>query len=206
MKITDMTRQPLVRQGYDYDGSVSPLIADLLGALGEDPNRAGLRKTPDRVSRMYGELLAGYRTDLATIVNGALFEGDYDDLVVVKGIEFTSLCEHHLLPFSGRAHVAYLPDRRVIGLSKIPRIVEMFARRLQIQERMTREIAETIEQVLNPKGVAVIVEGTHLCAMIRGVKKSGMSMMTRSLRGEFKTDARLRSELGDLLSAGRRER
>ncbi len=206
MKITDLSRQPIQQSSFSYNGSVSHLVTDLLGALGEDPTREGLLHTPERVSRMYGELLSGYRTDLTTLVNGAIFEGDYDDLVVVKDIEFTSLCEHHLLPFYGRAHVAYLPDGKVIGLSKIPRIVEMFARRLQIQERMTREIAATIEQVLAPKGVAVIVEGTHMCAMIRGVKKSGMRMMTRSLRGAFKADAQARSELGDLLKGGRVER
>ncbi len=206
MKVTDLTHQPVAQPAFSYNGAVSHLITDLLGALGEDPSREGLLHTPERVSRMYAELLSGYRTDLTTLVNGAIFEGEYDDLVVVKDIEFTSLCEHHLLPFYGRAHVAYLPDGKVIGLSKIPRIVELFARRLQIQERMTREISATIEQVLAPKGVAVIVEGTHLCAMIRGVKKSGMRMMTRSLRGVFKSDAQLRSELGDLLREGRRER
>ena len=205
MKVTDMSEQPDLKQGFSYNGSVSRLITDLLSALGEDPTREGLARTPERVSRMYGELLSGYRADLETLVNGAIFEGDFDDLVAVTNIEFTSLCEHHLLPFYGRVHVAYLPAGRVIGLSKIPRIVEMFARRLQIQERMTREIAAAVDEVLKPKGVAVIVEGTHLCAAIRGVRKSGMSMTTRKFSGAFKSDAQLRAELGGLLRNGRRE-
>jgi len=205
MKVTDMSEQPDLKQGFSYNGSVSRLITDLLSALGEDPTREGLARTPERVSRMYGELLSGYRADLETLVNGAIFEGDFDDLVAVTNIEFTSLCEHHLLPFYGRVHVAYLPAGKVIGLSKIPRIVEMFARRLQIQERMTREIAAAVDEVLKPTGVAVIVEGTHLCAAIRGVRKSGMSMTTRKLSGAFKSDAQLRAELGGLLRNGRRE-
>lgn len=180
-----------------FNGEVSSLITDLLTALGEDPEREGLVRTPGRVSRMYDELLAGYRMDLDTIVNGALFDTRADDLVVVENIEFTSMCEHHLLPFYGRVHVAYVPDGKLIGLSKIPRIVEMFARRLQIQERMTRQIAEAVQEVLEPRGVGVIVEGTHMCAKIRGVKKSGMKMRSRQLLGELKTNGELR---GDFLS------
>lgn len=199
MNIDSIATRSVTTAAPGFNGKVSHLITDLLSALGEDPTRDGLSRTPDRVSRMYDELLAGYRMDLDSIVNSALFDGDYDEMVVVENIEFTSTCEHHLLPFYGRAHVAYLPDGKIIGLSKIPRIVDMFARRLQIQERMTREIAEAIEAVLKPKGVAVFVEGVHLCAKIRGVKKSGMGMKTRAMLGVFKSDSGLRNDfLGQL--------
>src|SRR5664280_2460333 len=142
----------------------------VLKAVGEDPKREGLMRTPERVSKMYGELLAGYRTDPLSLVNDALFEVAYDEMVIVRDIEFYSLCEHHMLPFIGRAHVAYIPNGRVIGLSKIPRIVDLFSRRLQVQERMTRQIAEFVNELLHPKGVAVVVEALHLCSMMRGVK------------------------------------
>lgn len=203
MDINRVTTEGVTAPAFSYNGRVSTLITDLLSALGENPAREGLERTPDRVSRMYDELLAGYRMDLPTLVNGALFEGDYDDLVVVDNIEFTSMCEHHLLPFYGRAHVAYLPKGRIIGLSKIPRIVEMFARRLQIQERMTRQIADAVVEVLAPAGVAVLVEGVHMCAKIRGVKKSDMHMKTRTMRGAFKEDSGLREEFFQLLDEGR---
>jgi GTP cyclohydrolase I len=176
------------------DHSIPAAVHDILVEIGEDPEREGLLKTPDRVSRMYAEITAGYRTDPVQLVNGAIFNVEYSDMVVVKDIEFYSMCEHHMLPFFGRAHVAYLPENKVIGLSKIPRIVEMFARRLQVQERMTSEIASFLDEVLHPKGVAVIVEGQHMCAMMRGVKKSETNMVTRSLLGSFKDDAALRSE------------
>lgn len=166
----------------------------ILEAVGEDPQRDGLRSTPRRVARMYEELLRGYHTDPVTLINGALFDVDYDEMVVVKSIEFYSLCEHHLLPFYGHAHVAYIPRAKVVGLSKIPRIVDMFARRLQVQERMTRQIAELLNEVLHPQGVAVVVEGAHLCAMMRGVKKANARMVTSSLMGRFKSDARTRAE------------
>ena len=143
--------------------SIRQAISDLLIAIGENPEREGLRRTPDRVARMYGELLEGYRQDPNELVNDALFEVKYDEMVLVHDIEFYSLCEHHVLPFLGRAHVAYLPRNKVLGLSKIPRIVDMFARRLQVQERMTRQIAECIDELLNPLGVAVVIEGLHLC-------------------------------------------
>jgi GTP cyclohydrolase I len=177
-----------------YDHQVAYLIRDLLVALGEDPDRAGLQRTPERVARMYDEILSGYRTDLVALVNGAIFESAYRQMVVVRDIEFYSLCEHHMLPFTGRAHVAYVPDGKIIGLSKIPRLVEMFARRLQVQERMTQEIAETFQAVLQPSGVAVIIEGAHLCAMMRGVKKSDASMVTSAFLGEFENDEKLRNE------------
>lgn len=174
--------------------SAAQAVEDLLRALGEDPSRAGLLRTPERVARMYGELLAGYTVDPVTLVNDALFEENYDAMIVVRDIEFFSLCEHHLLPFMGRAHVAYLPKGRVIGLSKIPRIVDMFARRLQVQERMTRQIAEFVDQTLQPRGVAVVVEGLHLCATMRGVKKRDARMTTSAMLGAFRNSLATRQE------------
>ena len=173
---------------------IEAAISSLLASVGEDPQRDGLRRTPARVARMYAELLSGYHTDPVALINGALFEVDYDEMVVVKSIEFYSLCEHHLLPFYGHAHVAYIPRNKVLGLSKIPRVVDMFARRLQVQERMTRQVADFLEDVLHPQGVAVVVEGAHLCAMMRGVKKANARMVTSSLIGRFKSDARTRAE------------
>lgn len=169
-------------------------VRDILLEIGEDPNRQGLLKTPDRVARMYQEITAGYRTDPIQLINGAIFDIDYDEPVIVKDIDFYSLCEHHLLPFFGRAHVAYIPEGKVIGLSKIPRIVEMFARRLQVQERMTSQIANFINDVLKPNGVAVVVEGAHMCAMMRGVKKSQASMTTSTMLGAFHENQSLRAE------------
>ena len=188
-----------------YNGTVSSLVQELLLALGEDPEREGLRRTPERVARMYGELLSGYSVDLDELVNEAIFESSYEDMVVVQDIDFYSLCEHHLLPFFGKAHVAYIPNGRIIGLSKIPRLVEMFARRLQVQERMTRQIAETLDDILEPKGVAVIVEGSHMCAMMRGVKKANASMITRTMLGVFKTDKELREEFQANLQQGEKK-
>jgi GTP cyclohydrolase I len=169
-------------------------VRDILLDIGENPEREGLIKTPDRVARMYNEITAGYNTDPEKLINGALFDVDYEEMVLVKDIEFYSICEHHMLPFFGHAHVAYIPDGKVIGLSKIPRIVEMFARRLQVQERMTSQIANFLQETLNPKGVAVLVEGAHMCAMMRGVKKSETNMTTRSMLGIFKDDPLHRSE------------
>ncbi len=173
---------------------IQAAVENILLSIGEDPQREGLVKTPERVARMYEEITAGYETDPVKLINGALFEVDYDEMVLVRDIEFYSLCEHHMLPFFGRAHVAYIPNGQVLGLSKIPRIVEMYARRLQVQERMTAEIASFLQDVLHPKGVAVVVEGAHMCAMMRGVKKTQTSMVTRALRGVFKEDAELRAE------------
>lgn len=169
-------------------------IRTLLAELGEDSERAGLVGTPERVRRMYAELTDGYATDPATLLNGAAFEVDYDEMVVVRDIEFYSLCEHHLLPFFGRAHVGYLPRGRVIGLSKIPRIVDMFAHRLQVQERMTQQVATFLMERLDPKGVACVVEATHLCTVMRGVRKQEATMVTSSMLGTFRADARTRSE------------
>ena len=185
-----------------YNDQVANLTRDLLVSLGEDPSREGLQQTPARVARMYEELLAGYQMDPVTLINGAIFEADYDDIVVVRDIDFFSLCEHHLLPFYGRAHVAYIPDGKVLGLSKMPRTVEMFARRLQVQERMTQQIAEFLEAVLQPKGVAVVVEAAHMCARMRGIKKNGTQMVTRAMRGVFKTDRQVRNELMAVLQNG----
>jgi GTP cyclohydrolase I len=176
------------------DSDIKNAVRVILEDIGENPDRQGLVKTPERVARMFDELTAGYDTDPVKLINGALFDVDYDEMVLVKDIEFYSLCEHHMLPFYGRAHVAYIPNGKVIGLSKIPRIVEMYARRLQVQERMTAEIAHLLDEVLNPKGVAVIVEGAHMCAMMRGVKKSNTSMSTRTMLGDFERDAELRAE------------
>lgn len=170
-------------------------IRSLLSSLGEDVERPGLERTPDRVARMYRELLSGYAMDADTLINGALFPTEYEGIVLVRDIEFHSLCEHHLLPFFGRAHVAYLPDRQVVGLSKIPRIVDMFAHRLQLQEQMTQQIAECLADALEPKGVAVAVEAVHACMMIRGVQKTGARMVTRTLLGAFAEDANLKHDL-----------
>lgn len=174
--------------------SIRQAITDLLTAVGENPEREGLRRTPDRVARMYGELLEGYQQDPNALVNDALFEVKYDEMVLVHDIEFYSLCEHHMLPFLGRAHVAYLPRNKVLGLSKIPRIVDMFARRLQVQERMTRQIAECIDELLNPLGVAVVIEGLHLCATMRGVKKHDARMTTSAMLGAFRNSLATREE------------
>ena len=169
-------------------------VRSILESVGEDPERDGLKNTPLRVARMYEEILQGYHTDPDTLINGALFEVAYDEMVVVKDIEYYSLCEHHMLPFYGVAHVAYIPRGKVLGLSKIPRVVDMFARRLQVQERMTRQIADFLDEVLHPRGVAVVVEGAHLCSMMRGVRKANARMVTSAVLGGFKTDARTRSE------------
>jgi GTP cyclohydrolase I len=169
-------------------------IRTLLSEIGEDPDRAGLAGTPDRVRRMYAELTDGYAADPDALLNKAAFEVDYDEMVVVRDIEFYSLCEHHLLPFFGRAHVGYLPRGRVIGLSKIPRIVDMYAHRLQVQERMTQQVATFLMERLDPKGVGCVIEGTHLCTVMRGVRKQHATMVTSSMLGTFRRDARTRSE------------
>ena len=181
-------------------GPIHSAVHEILLEIGEDPEREGLEKTPDRVARMLEEITIGYRTDPVRLINGALFDVDYDEMVLVKDIEFFSMCEHHMLPFFGRAHVAYIPNGKVIGLSKIPRIVEMFARRLQVQERMTSQIANFLEDVLDAKGVAVLVEGSHMCAIMRGVKKAQASMTTTRMLGEFKTNVQLRTEFLSLMA------
>lgn len=177
-------------------------VGMILEAIGEDPTREGLLNTPGRVSRMYEELTAGYHVDPERLINGALFDVEYNEMVVVRDIDYYSLCEHHMLPFLGKAHVAYIPDGKVIGLSKIPRIVEMYARRLQVQERMTQQIAEFLDETLHPKGVAVVVQGMHMCAAMRGVKKANARMSTSAMLGMFKSDQTLRAEFFEHIGRG----
>lgn len=192
-----------LRKDSEIDqGSIKEAVIKILRAMGEDTEREGLLRTPDRVSRMYCELLDGYRMDPLVLVNGALFDVTYDEMVMVRDIEFYSLCEHHMLPFFGRAHVAYLPKGRVLGLSKIPRLVDMFAHRLQVQERMTRQIAEFLQELLHPAGVAVVVEGLHLCTAMRGVKKHDARMTTSSMLGYFRKNIATRQEFLDNISRG----
>jgi GTP cyclohydrolase I len=176
------------------ENRIESAIRDLLAAVGEDPDRAGLAGTPARVERMYAELTAGYALAPSDVLNDAVFDVDYSEMVVVKDIPFHSLCEHHLLPFAGTAAVAYIPAGRVIGLSKIPRVVDMYARRLQIQERLTQQIAEFLMEHLAPKGVGVVVEATHLCASMRGVRKPGMVMTTSAVLGLFRSSDKTRAE------------
>ncbi len=189
----DLNDTSILESGVDIQGSEAA-ISRLLIALGEQPEREGLRNTPHRVARMYTELLSGYHMDPRKIVNGALFNITYDEMVIVRDIEFYSLCEHHMLPFLGKVHVAYMPAGKVIGLSKIPRIVDMYARRLQVQERMTRQIADLLQELLEPQGVAVVVEGLHLCSMMRGVKKHDARMTTSAMHGMFRTNPSTRQE------------
>src|SRR5215510_9077789 len=175
------------------------LIRQLLAELGEDPSREGLLNTPLRVEKALKFLTSGYTADVDSVLNNALFTVDYNEMVIVKDIDFYSLCEHHLLPFFGRCHIAYIPNGKVIGLSKIPRLVEVFARRLQIQERMTNQIAETIKDKINPLGVAVVIEATHLCMAMRGVEKQNSFAITSAMLGGFRSDARTRSEFLELI-------
>jgi GTP cyclohydrolase I len=181
---------------------VQQAVRNLLEAVGEDPTRQGLVDTPERVARMYDELLAGYQVDPYKLINDAMFDVEYDDMIIVRDIQFYSLCEHHLLPFIGRAHVGYLPTAKVIGLSEIPRVVDLFARRLQVQERMTRQIANFLEAVMNPIGVGVVVEGWHLCSSMRGVKKPDTVMVTSALCGSFKENLKTRQEFLDHIDRG----
>ena len=198
----DFDVQELDRANMDFE-SIRSAMVEVIKGIGEDPEREGLRNTPDRVSRMYAELLSGYSVDPEKIINGALFNINYDEMVLVRDIEFYSLCEHHMLPFLGRAHVAYLPKGKVIGLSKIPRIVEMYARRLQVQERMTRQIADLLQETLEPHGVAVVVEAMHLCSMMRGVKKHDARMTTSAMHGTFRANLATRQEFLENISRSR---
>lgn len=179
---------------------VQKFIIDLLTELGEDPNREGLLNTPKRVAKAYEFLTTGYKENIKKLLNDAIFNEKYDEMVLVKNIDFYSLCEHHMLPFYGKVHVAYIPDGKIVGLSKIPRIVDMFSRRLQVQERMTQQIADTIEEYLQPKGVAVVSEGFHMCMMMRGVEKQNSSATTSAVHGVFKDDARTRTEFLELIA------
>jgi len=180
--------------------AIAAAVRQILANIGEDPHREGLERTPERIANMYDEILSGYHEDPAALVNEAMFEVEYDEMVVVKDIDFFSMCEHHMLPFYGRAHVAYAPTSKIIGLSKIPRIVDMFAHRLQVQERMTRQIAELLDEVLQPYGVAVVVEASHLCSMMRGVKKEHARMVTSTMLGCFKENEKTRNEFMHHLS------
>ncbi len=164
---------------------IEKAMRQILLAVGEDPDREGLAKTPERVARAYDELLAGYSMEPLAVINNACFDAEYNEMVVVKDIDFFSLCEHHVLPFFGRVDIAYIPNGKVLGLSKIPRVVEMFSRRLQLQERMTQEIANFLDELLHPQGVAVVVSGQHLCSMMRGVRKVNARMVTQSMLGKF---------------------
>src|SRR5215467_4724758 len=175
------------------------LIRKLLADLGEDPTREGLLNTPKRVEKAYRFLTSGYDADIDQVLNNALFTVDYNEMVIVKDIDFYSLCEHHLLPFFGKCHVAYIPSTKVIGLSKIPRLVDVFARRLQVQERLTNQIAETITAKIDPLGVAVVIEATHLCMAMRGVEKQNSFAITSAMLGGFRTDARTRMEFLELI-------
>jgi GTP cyclohydrolase I len=183
----------------DIPDPIENLVTGLLKEMGEDPGRDGLQRTPDRVARSLRFFSEGYGKDPKEVLNGAMFDVDYDEMVIVKDIEFYSLCEHHLLPFFGRVHVAYIPNGKVVGLSKVPRLIEVFARRLQVQERFTVNIAETLEELLRPRGVAVVVEAAHLCMMMRGVQQQNSSAITSSLRGVFERDPKTRAEFMGLL-------
>ena len=182
--------------------TIENAVAMIIKAVGEDPDREGMKRTPERVARSFEELLVGYRTDPVELLNDAVFDVSYDEMVLVRDIEFYSLCEHHMLPFIGRAHVAYLPRGKVIGLSKIPRIVDLFARRSQVQERMTRQIADLLGELLNPHGVAVVLEGIHMCSMMRGVKKHDAKMTTSAMVGAFRKSMATRQEFLDSISRG----
>ncbi len=180
-------------------GAIQALVEQILFLLGEDPTRDGLVKTPERVAKAYKFFTQGYQEDPAEILNGALYPIEYDEMVVIRDIDFFSLCEHHLLPFYGKCHVAYLPSRQIVGLSKIPRLVEVYSRRLQVQERLTVQIAETLQQTLNPQGVAVVMEARHLCMMMRGVETPNAVAVTSSMHGVFQSQQQTREEFLELI-------
>ncbi len=183
----------------DFEG----LIETMLKKLGDDPGRAGLRGTPERLARALEYLTQGYQQDPAEILNGAVFDETYNEMLILKDIDFYSLCEHHILPFFGRAHIAYVPDGRIVGLSKLPRLVDLFSRRLQVQERLTNEIAAVIDKVLKPRGVAVVLEAQHLCMMMRGVQKQNSYAITSAMLGEFSYDEKTRAEFMQLIRKSR---
>lgn len=178
---------------------VQKIVTDLLLEMGENPKREGLISTPKRVAKSYEFLTSGYNMDIKKVMNEAMFEEKYDEMVIVKNIDFYSLCEHHMLPFYGKVHIAYLPDGKILGLSKFPRLVDVFARRLQVQERMTQQIADTIMEYLNPKGVGVVTEAYHMCMMMRGVEKQNSSATSSAMHGIFREDTRTRSEFLNLI-------
>ncbi|PYN46430.1 MAG: GTP cyclohydrolase I FolE [Candidatus Rokuibacteriota bacterium] len=185
------------------EGKIANLVAELLKELGEDVQREGLDKTPERVEKALRYFTSGYGQDVKEVLNGAMFVEEYDEMVIVKDIDFASLCEHHLLPFVGRCHVAYMPNRKIIGLSKIPRLVEMFSRRLQVQERLTTQIANTLNEALQPRGVAVVVEAIHLCMLMRGVEKQNSKAITSAMLGAFRDRPETRAEFMELIKSSR---
>jgi GTP cyclohydrolase I len=180
-------------------------IRGILRFVGEDPEREGLLRTPHRVAEAYRFLTQGYEQDVQALLNNAVFEEEYDDMVVVKDVEFYSMCEHHLLPFYGKVHIAYIPNGKIVGLSKLPRLVDMFSRRLQVQERLTTQIAQVIQEALNPRGVAVVVEGMHMCMMMRGVQKQNAAMVTSHVMGLFRDDRSTRQEFMALVKGNGRQ-
>lgn len=181
---------------------VQGYVEHILTEIGENPGREGLLKTPKRVAKAYEYLTSGYSKDINKVLNGAIFNEEYDEMVLVRNIDFYSMCEHHMLPFFGKVHIAYIPDGKIVGLSKLPRIVEVFARRLQVQERMTKEIADTINTYLKPKGVAVVSEAYHMCMMMRGVEKQNSSTTSSTMHGVFKNDPKTRVEFLSLIRTG----
>jgi GTP cyclohydrolase I len=190
--------------GREWNGGViASLVQKLLGELGEDASREGLERTPERVEKSLRFLTSGYEMDVHQILNDALFVEEYDEMVVVKDIDFFSVCEHHLLPFLGKCHVAYMPARKIVGLSKIPRLVEMYSRRLQVQERLTTQIAGTLDEALQPRGVAVVMEAVHLCMIMRGVEKQNSKAVTSAMLGAFRDRPETRAEFMELIKAGR---
>jgi GTP cyclohydrolase I len=197
-----MSTRTVLEEGLAAGLTTQEIYRELLRRIGEDPARDGLAQTPERVEKAMSFLTQGYAMDVVTVLNGALFEVEYDEMVMVRDVEFYSLCEHHLLPFFGKVHVAYVPSGRVIGLSKIPRLVEMYSRRLQVQERLTTEIADAIVQAIEPQGVGVIVEAQHLCMMMRGVEKQHSATVTSAMRGVFKTQMQTRNEFLSLVRRG----
>ncbi len=198
----DNTTVELAAQSKMDKAEIQSAVKKILQAVGENPDRDGLKRTPERIARMYAELLSGYQMDPVAVVNDALFEVKYDEMVLVRDIEFYSLCEHHMLPFMGRVHVAYIPDGKVLGISKIPRIVDLYARRLQVQERMTRQIADFIRDLLHPQGVAVVVEALHLCMSMRGVQKHNARLTTSAMHGAFRANLATRNEFLENISRG----
>jgi GTP cyclohydrolase I len=182
---------------------IAKLVEELLRELGEDPEREGIERTPERVEKALRYLTSGYGKDPREVLNDALFVEEYDEMVIVKDIDFASLCEHHLLPFIGKCHVAYMPNKKIVGLSKIPRLVEMFSRRLQVQERLTTQIANTINDVLQPRGVAVVMEALHLCMVMRGVEKQNSKAITSAMLGSFRNRPETRAEFMELIKTGR---
>jgi GTP cyclohydrolase I len=180
--------------------NVEKYVKGMIAEFGENPDREGLIKTPHRVAKAFEFFTSGYKKNVKEVLNGAIFNEKYDEMVIVKDIDFYSMCEHHLLPFYGKVHIAYIPDGKIVGLSKIPRIVDVFAQRLQVQERMTQQIADTIEKYLSPRGVGVVAEAYHMCMMMRGVQKQNSTTITSAMHGIFKSDARTRNEFMDLIS------